>query len=120
MFHRDNIPTIPSPDCWHLPGGGIEPGETPEQGARRELSEEVTYVPEKLTFFSSFLNSDGHTTYIFVAIVDKKEELLFKKGPDEGQEIRFCTLEEIDNLKLTPGFKIKLHEYRSQIEDLLA
>ncbi|MEU4559890.1 NUDIX domain-containing protein [Actinoplanes sp. NPDC023936] len=28
------------PDVWGLPGGEIEPGETPEQGAARELAEE--------------------------------------------------------------------------------
>ncbi|WP_433827486.1 NUDIX hydrolase [Actinoplanes sp. CA-015351] len=28
------------PDVWGLPGGEIEPGETPEQGAARELLEE--------------------------------------------------------------------------------
>jgi len=43
LFHRDNIHTIRSPDCWQLVGGGIEEGETPEQGLIREVKEEVSY-----------------------------------------------------------------------------
>lgn len=30
-----------SPSWWHVPGGGLDPGESPEQGAIREIAEEV-------------------------------------------------------------------------------
>jgi len=40
LFHRDNIPSISSPDCWQSVGGCIEKGETPSEALVREVLEE--------------------------------------------------------------------------------
>lgn len=43
LQHRDDIPTINDPGLWVIPGGHVEPGETPVQAAVREVEEETCY-----------------------------------------------------------------------------
>lgn len=43
-YKRDDIPTIPSPGLWDLPGGGREGDETPIACAVREVEEEFGLI----------------------------------------------------------------------------
>ncbi|WP_017306299.1 NUDIX hydrolase [Spirulina subsalsa] len=44
MQLRDDLPTILYPGYWAFFGGHLEPGETPAEGLKRELWEEIRYT----------------------------------------------------------------------------
>jgi 8-oxo-dGTP pyrophosphatase MutT (NUDIX family) len=44
LLLRGGDPQRPGPAVWHTPGGGIDPGEQPQDAARRELVEEIGLV----------------------------------------------------------------------------
>jgi len=45
-----------------IPAGGIDPGETPEDAVRRELQEEIGYLPEKVERLGGFYSVPGYGT----------------------------------------------------------
>ena len=44
---------------WEIPAGRIDPGETPEEGARRELEEEIGYTAAALEPLCTFYTTPG-------------------------------------------------------------
>jgi 8-oxo-dGTP diphosphatase len=85
---RDDIPTIPWPGLWDLPGGGREGVETPEQCALRETHEEFgLHLDPTWIVWRQVYPGQGHNgldTWFFVAHVPPGtfERVVFG---DEGQ-----------------------------------
>jgi ADP-ribose pyrophosphatase len=46
-------------ETWELPAGGIEPGESEEQAARRECEEEIALVPHALERLGAWFPTPG-------------------------------------------------------------
>ena len=119
LFHRDNIPTIPSPECWQLVGGGIEENETPEQALVREVNEEVSFDLNNFEFIAKIKGQFGENVWFYVAFVNKDQERLFKHGKGEGQEIGWFTIDEALKLKKTKRVTFLLGKYREVIEEMM-
>ena len=69
-----------------IPAGGMDPGESPEGAAQRELQEETGYVAEELVHLSSFWTTPGFCTELMHAYVARG----LRPGaltPDEDENI---------------------------------
>lgn len=84
MQLRDNIPTILYPGYWAFFGGHLEPGETPEIALKRELEEEIGYVPITVDKFGIY--SDARVVrHVFSApLTVELKDLVLGEGWDMG------------------------------------
>ncbi len=118
LQRRDRIPGIFFPDHWGCFGGGIDPGETPEEALARELSEETALDASALPvrYFSRFdfdlsFAGCGRIFRVFYE-VRVNGAALASARLGEGQEMRAFTAAEV--LRLAPvtpydGFGLWMH-----------
>ncbi len=82
------------PEIWHLEpiAGRIDPGETPEQAARREATEEASLELKSLETVARGYPSPGDSTgyyHIFVALTDLPDNVVGVAGlANESENIR--------------------------------
>lgn len=82
---------------WELPAGSVDPGETPEQAARRECHEEIGQVPETIVRMAAMHSSPGYCDEEMIffrlsgfSVPDEKAEV----DEDEDIEVRVFELGE--------------------------
>jgi ADP-ribose pyrophosphatase len=67
-----------------IPAGGIDPGEDPETAVKRELQEEIGYLPGRVEQLGGFYSSPGFCTeylYLFLATDLKPSRLYAEDTP---------------------------------------
>ncbi len=80
---------------WEAPAGHINPGEVPEQTARRELVEETGYYPRHLEKLAAFYPSPGFSDEImYLFLATGLEERTACPDDDEAIEVRLFSLEQ--------------------------
>jgi len=108
VIKRDDKPEIPFPGYWDLPGGGREPGETPQQCVLRETREEVGVKldPQHLVWARFYGRSWMFAGHLPLA---RRGELQLG---DEGQELRLMSVEAyLEHPKAVPQFVSRLQHY---------
>ena len=100
LLLRDNLPHIPYPNMWDLPGGHVENNESPEGCIIREMKEELN------------ITLDGFKLFSVDDFEDRVEYTFWKKvnfniseiALNEGQRLRWFTEKEAKTTKLAYGF----------------
>lgn len=114
LQHRDDRPDIGWPGAWAIFGGHVEPGETPEAAALREVEEELG------------LRLDGPLALVFHGVDDERERFFFaaplRVPPEqltlhEGQGMALLSREEIETYPLVPAHREILRGYFDRAPD---
>jgi 8-oxo-dGTP pyrophosphatase MutT (NUDIX family) len=94
-----NYRFITDSEAWELPAGMVDPGETLEEAAVRELLEETGYVAKTLTYLNYYYPSNGSSNqefYMFVATGLSQQTQTF--DTNEIVELRWFAPEQVKSM----------------------
>jgi ADP-ribose pyrophosphatase len=110
-------------DLLEIPAGGIEPGEDPDEAVKRELQEEIGYLPGRVEKLGGFYSTPGFCNeylYLYLAFDLKPSQLVAEDtaGIDvvrvkPSQVMRMIKSGEICDSKSVAGLLYYL-EYRKK------
>ena len=108
LQHRDDRPDIASPGAWAIFGGFMEPGETPEEAALREMEEELGLrLHGPLTLVRRHEDASRVRFFFAAALAVPPGELTLH----EGQGMALLGPEEIDQYPVVPLHREILREF---------
>ena len=110
LLLRDDLPSIPYPDMWDVPGGHVEKNERPEQCIVREMKEEMNLTLDEFELFSK-IEFEDRIEYTFWARANFNiDEIVLL----EGQKLKWFTEDEAKRTQLAYGFNDIVEKFFNQ------
>ena len=82
-----------------IPAGGIDPGEEPVDAVRRELQEEIGFLPQKIERLGGFYATPGYgTEYLYLYLATDLKPSQLKADDTENIEVVKIPLSQIPAL----------------------
>ncbi len=105
-------------DLWVAPGGMIEPDETPEHAARREMQEETGCVVDLIRILGVYggpefrvrYENGDEVAYVMTVFQATIREGTPRPNGTESLEVRFLAAAEIENLQSAAWLPIVLRD----------
>jgi len=115
LILRDDIPTIPEPNKWGLPGGGVDPGESFDEAMEREFEEELGIVPKNIKLHMQ-ANFNDERVAVYIIHLDENEVNELVLG-NEGQKFQFFKVDELESIDLAyfTGNRLREHMYELKL-----
>ena len=107
---------------WELPGGGLDHGELPQEGLRREIREEMgletTFVADQPSFFFTCDKKNGpngYTKWVANVLYEVRLANLEITPSDECVAVRFVTSEEALALPALPNVHVFAKQFAAKM-----
>ena len=100
LILRDNDKNIKNPNSWAIVSGGIEEGGEPHQAVERECQEEIGVVPHHKQHIYTLENGNE----VYAGWLTDDEYGRVRLG-EEGQELRFVSLDKLHTYTLSPRLR---------------
>ncbi len=99
-------------DEWELPGGKLEPSESPEVCVAREIEEELQLTVEADTLLDSWIYTIVPGIHVLILTygcseTSERHAIL----SHEHQQLRWFPLAEVDSLRMPDGYKASIRRW---------